>query len=115
MRKAPKPHSHRMIAPGQCPHPILPHRHMTPPISTNLETEPYLEPHQTSHCAKSARTRSYPGPHFSAPGLNPQRYEVSPHISANAENTDQNKACRINPNTDTFHVVPMIEHSCQND
>ena len=39
------------------------------------------------HCVKTVRIRSYSGPHFSAFGLNTERYS------------------RMTPNTDTFYAV----------
>ena len=52
-------------------------------------------------CVKSVRIRSYSGPHFSAFGLNTERYSVSPRIQSECEKMRS----RITPNTDTFYAV----------
>ena len=51
-----------------------------------------------THCVKSFRIRSYPGPHFPAFGLNTGRYTVSLRIQSECEKM----RTRITPNTDTF-------------
>ena len=53
------------------------------------------------HCVKSVRIRSYPGPHFPAPGLNTERYEVSLRIQFECGKM----RTKITPNTDTFYAV----------
>ena len=53
------------------------------------------------HCVKSVRIRSYSGPHFTAFGLNMERYEVSFRTPSECGKM----WTRITPNMDTFHAV----------
>ena len=53
------------------------------------------------HCVKSARIRSYCGPHFPDNRLNTERYGVSLCIQSECGKV----RTRITPNTDTFYVV----------
>ena len=57
------------------------------------------------HCVKSVRIRSYSGPHFSAFGLNTDRYGASLRIQSEYEKM----RTRITPNTDTFYAVSQME------
>ena len=59
------------------------------------------------HCVKSVRIRSYSGPHFSAFGLNAERYSVSLRIQSKCGNM----RTRITPNKDTFWAVKYKNHS----
>ena len=52
-------------------------------------------------CAKSVRIRSYFGPHFSAFGLNMERYGVSLHMQSKCGKMQT----RITSNTDNLHAV----------
>ena len=61
------------------------------------------------HCVKSVRIRSYSGvilsyPHFSAFGLNTERYEVCLRIQSEYGKM----RTRITPNTDTFYEMVGI-------
>ena len=62
--------------------------------------EPYLFCLE-QHCLKSARIRSYSGPHFPAFGLNAERYLVSLCIQSKCGKI----WTRITSKTDTFHSV----------
>ena len=53
------------------------------------------------HCVKSARIRSYSGPHFPAFGQNTKRYSVSLRIQPKCGKMRTG----ITPNADTFHAV----------
>ena len=55
------------------------------------------------HCAKSVRIQSYSGPHFSAFGLNAERYPYSIRMRKNAD--------RNNSDTDTFHAVTTTQQT----
>ena len=55
------------------------------------------------HCVKSVHIRSYSGPHFSAFGLNTERFSVSLHIQSECEKM----RTRITRNTDTFYAVTV--------
>ena len=59
------------------------------------------------HCAKSVRIQSYSGPHFSAFGLNTERYSVSLRytISLRIQSKCGKIRTRITPNTSTFYAV----------
>ena len=52
------------------------------------------------HCVRSVRIRGYFGPHFSAFGLNTERYSVSLRIQSKC----RKMRTRITPNTDTFYA-----------
>ena len=56
------------------------------------------------HCVKSVRIWCYSGPHFSAFGLNTERYGLSLCIQSECENMQT----RITSNTDTFHSAQKI-------
>ena len=47
------------------------------------------------HSVKSVRIRSYPGPYFSAFGLNTERYGVSNYIQSECRKTQTKKHCFI--------------------
>ena len=53
------------------------------------------------HCVKTARIRSYSGPHFPAFALNTERYFTSLRIQSECGEM----WTRITPNTDTFYAV----------
>ena len=53
------------------------------------------------HCVKQVRIRSFYGPHFSAFGLNVERYGVSLRIQSEC----WKMRTRITPNTDTFMLI----------
>ena len=56
-----------------------------------------------SCCVKSARIRSYSGPHFPTFALNMERYEVCIQPKCGKMRT------RITPNADTFHpLIPTV-------
>ena len=59
------------------------------------------------HCAKSVRIQNYSGPHFSAFGLNTERYSVSLRytISLGIQSKCGKIRTRITPNTSTFYAV----------
>ena len=59
------------------------------------------------HCAKSVRIQNYSGPHFSAFGLNTERYSVSLRytISLSIQSKCGKIRTRITPNTSTFYAV----------
>ena len=59
------------------------------------------------HCVKSVRIRSYSGPHFSAFGLNTERYSISLRIQSKCGNM----RTRITPNKETFCAVKYKNHS----
>ena len=65
---------------------------------------------------KCVRIRSYSGPHFSAFGLNTERYSVSLRIQSECGKMRTlfmqchcHWKCRITPNTDTFYAVPRTK------
>ena len=58
-----------------------------------LAEEKVYQIHRPNQCVKSLRIRSYSGPHFTAFGLNTERYYVSPET----------------PNTDTFYAVDVLQ------
>ena len=60
-----------------------------------------LNKNKNHHCVKSARIRSYSGPHFPAFGLNTKRYSVPPRIQSEYGKM----RTRITQNTDTFYAV----------
>ena len=68
-------------------------------IATSIK---YFFKSKMVHCIKSARIRSYSGPHFPAFGLNKKRYSVSLPMRKNADQRTLN--------TDTFYAV-VILHS----
>ena len=53
------------------------------------------------HCVESVLIRSYSGPHFSAFGLNTQKYSISLRIQSECGKM----RTRITPTTDTFHAL----------
>ena len=57
-----------------------------------------------THCVKSVRIRSYSRPHFSAFGLNTERYSLSLRIQSECGKM----RTRITPNTDTFYAVTSL-------
>ena len=59
------------------------------------------------HCVKRVCIRSCSGPHFSAFGLNTERYGVSLNSVRMRENVDL-----ITPNTDNFHAVVHLLFRC---
>ena len=56
------------------------------------------------HCVKSVHIWCYSGPHFSAFGLNTERYRISLCIQSECEKMQT----RITSNTDTFHSAQKI-------
>ena len=63
-----------------------------------------LELKLRSHCVKSYRIRSFFGPHFSAFGLNKERYGVSLHIQSECWKMRKLKA----PNRETFYAMSVF-------
>ena len=59
------------------------------------------------HCVKSARIRSYSGPHFPAFGMNTERYGLSLPIQSECGKIRTRKT----RNTDTFHAVYCVTSS----
>ena len=57
--------------------------------------------HQTTHCVKSIRIRSFSGPFFAEFGLNPERYVVSLLIQSECGKIQTSKTA----NTDTSYAV----------
>ena len=55
------------------------------------------------HFVKSARIKSYSGPHFPAFGVNTERYSVSLRIQSEC----REMRTKITPNTDTFYAVKL--------
>ena len=60
-----------------------------------------------AHCVKSVRIRSYYGPHFSAFGLNTERYSTPLRIQSECGKI----RTRITPNTGTFYAVAVMERA----
>ena len=64
-------------------------------------SNPYDAEAENYYHVKSARIRSYFGPHFPAFRLNTERYEVSPRMQSKCGKI----RTKISPNTDTFQTV----------
>ena len=60
------------------------------------------------HCVKSARIRSYCGPHFPAFGLNTGKYSASPYSVRMEENRDKN-------NSEYGHFSRSVSFSIQSN